>query len=74
MSEQITSLLPSRTWATLDGRARAPTPVLSVRERYARGEIDESDKLAPARGMALGIALSVLTWGIALLVVLSLAA
>ena len=74
MSEHITSLPRSRPWATRDGQAHPPIAVLSLRERYARGEIDESDAVAPARGMALGVALSGLTWvGIASLVMLFLA-
>ena len=46
--------------------------ILSRRDRYARGEVDESDERAPGRGIMLAIVLGVLSWiGIVLLAVFS---
>jgi len=58
---------------TPDGYRYPMQAILSWREEYVRGEIDESDELAPARGIMLGAALSVAAWiGIAVLVKLYL--
>jgi hypothetical protein len=55
----------------LNGHRPALSDVLSQRDQYVRGDIDESDERAPGRGMTLAIILGIASWiGIALLGVL----